>query len=116
LCGELGSATNGASCRGGASTNPANVSVMLDQFKVRRDHSKQVVEIVRDAAGKLSDRFHLLALKELLLDQATCFHGMLVVGDISDEDRHPLARGECVNCVPDVCAWTEGFEECRTLF
>ena len=40
LCGELGPATSGAPCRGGIATNAANVSVMLDQFKVRRDHSK----------------------------------------------------------------------------
>ena len=32
------------------------------------DGGQQVVEVVRDAAGQLSDSFHLLRLPELLLE------------------------------------------------
>ena len=53
--------------------------------------AEQIVEVVRDAAGELADRFHLLRLAQLRLDP-------LFVGDVSDEQQqrgsrpsHPLS-------------------------
>ncbi len=43
-----------------------------------RDHGEHVVEFVRDAAGELADRLHLLGLDELLL-------GGALLGDVLDE-------------------------------
>ena len=49
------------------------------------DHRRQqVVEIVRDAAGELSDRLHLLRLRELHLE-------VLLLGDV-DEMQHQARR------------------------
>ncbi|MGY3456840.1 hypothetical protein ACVWW5_002290 [Bradyrhizobium sp. LM3.4] len=43
-----------------------------------RDHGEHVVELVRDAAGELADRLHLLGLDQLLL-------GGTLLGDVLDE-------------------------------
>jgi hypothetical protein len=40
--------------------------VQLEQLDVAENHRKDVVEVVRDAAGELSHRFHLLRLKQRL--------------------------------------------------
>ena len=37
-----------------------------DELEAAHHGHQQVVEIVRDAAGELADRFHLLGLEELL--------------------------------------------------
>ena len=44
--------------------------VTPDRFEVADDDGEQVVEVVRDAAGELADRLHLLRLPQLLLDRA----------------------------------------------
>ncbi len=45
---------------------------VVDQQKVgiADDRGQHVVEVVRDAAGELADRLHLLALREILLQRA----------------------------------------------
>ena len=49
------------------------------------DRGQHVVEVVRDAAGELADRLHLLALRELLLERA-------LLGDVEGiDDRRLLA-------------------------
>ena len=40
------------------------------RFAVAEDRGQQVVEVVRDAAGELADRLHLLRLVQLRLDVA----------------------------------------------
>ena len=40
----------------------------LQHFEIADDHGEQVVEVVRDAAGQLADRFHFLRVTQLLLD------------------------------------------------
>jgi hypothetical protein len=52
--------------------------VFEQQVAIARNHSQQVVEVVRDPSGQPADCFHFLRLHELLL-QAALF------GDISDE-------------------------------
>jgi hypothetical protein len=88
---------------------------ILDELKVRGDHRKQVVEVVRDAARELVDRFHLLALVKLLLGQPARFHGVLLLGDISEVDREALAGGEHIDRVPGTAASTVRFERDRAL-
>src|SRR5262245_47224700 len=51
---------------------------IVDEFEVCRDHSEQVVEVVRDASGELADSLHLLALLELFLDHAARLDSVLV--------------------------------------
>ncbi len=48
------------------------------------DGGEHVVEIVRDAAGELADRFHLLLLAHLMLQRP-------LLGDVDDVDDHHLA-------------------------
>jgi hypothetical protein len=36
----------------------------LDQLEIARDRLQQIVEVVRDAAGQLADRFHLVGLHQ----------------------------------------------------
>ncbi len=47
---------------------------LRDQLGVREDDSKQIVEVVGDAAGELADRLHLLGLAQLLLERAPLRH------------------------------------------
>ena len=44
------------------------------EAEVPEHRHQKVVEIVRDAAGELSDGFHLLRLPELILYDASLFH------------------------------------------
>jgi hypothetical protein len=41
--------------------------VLFEEWQARREYREQVVEIVRDAAGELADRFHLLRLTKRFL-------------------------------------------------
>src|SRR3546814_13552723 len=56
--------------------------------EIADDNGEKVVEIVRQPAGDLADRFHLLRLDELLLER-------LVVGDIGIDgaDRRDVSGG-----------------------
>ena len=49
---------------------------LLHQIKRADNAGQQIVEIVRDAAGELADRFHLLRLAQLLLGAAQRFGGI----------------------------------------
>ena len=53
--------------------------------RLPRIDRQQVVEVVRDAAGQLADRLHLLGLPELLFDP-------LGRSDVADESREEAAR------------------------
>ncbi len=71
------------------------------------DHRQQIVEVVRDAAGQLAERLHLLALPKLVLrrlefgnvarfeqevDDLALFAAHRPERDIEIGGRHPLAR------------------------
>ena len=58
---------------------------------------------------------HLLTLMELLFHQTARLQGVLVFGDIPEEDREALAGWERIDRVPGLGTWTEHFEEGRTL-
>jgi hypothetical protein len=53
-------------------------------LEITGDHRQQIVEIVGDAAGQLSQRLHLLRLAQLLLEQ-------LALGDVA-QDHQQLVR------------------------
>src|SRR5207248_1668840 len=55
---------------------------LLDKLEVAHDHHEQIVEVMGDAAGELTDGLHLLRLQEFLFEQ-------LALGDAlaSPEDR-----------------------------
>jgi hypothetical protein len=38
--------------------------LLAQQYKVPRDHQEQVVEVVSNAAGQMTDRFHLLRVRQ----------------------------------------------------
>src|SRR5579872_6829148 len=40
----------------------------LEEFEIAGDHGQHIVEIMRDAAGELAHRFHLLRLAKRILD------------------------------------------------
>lgn len=74
---------------------------VLDKFEVSGNHHQQIIEVVGDASRKLTDRLHLLALMKLLLNQVARLDGMLVLGDVSEQDGDTFAGCECMNIVPD---------------
>ena len=47
-----------------------------------------------------ADCLHLLALMKLFLDQATRLDGVLVFGDVSQQNGEAFARRKCVDLVP----------------
>ena len=49
-----------------------------EHFQIGDDRRQEVVEIVRDAAGELADRLHLLRLAKLVFD-------LLAAGEVADE-------------------------------
>ena len=55
----------------------------MEQFKAAGDRRQQVVEIMRDTAGQLADRFHLLRLTKQLLDAGESHRGLLLGGDVA---------------------------------
>jgi hypothetical protein len=58
--------------------------VISQQLQIAHDDGEQIVEIVRNTAGKLPYRLHLLRLAELLLPLAVdgdVFHHRDEVGD-----------------------------------
>ena len=59
----------------------------LEHFQIAEDDRKQVVEVVRDAAGELPDGLHLLGLAQFLLDlSAGC--------EVPDEAREETLPGK----------------------
>src|SRR5258708_27760275 len=107
---QLCSPIDGTPCGRGELMNPAVIRSFLDEFEVPGDHHKQVVEVVRDAARKLADGFHFLALLKLLLDETARLHSVLMLGDVSDIDREALAGGERIDRIPAIAVGAERFE------
>ena len=54
------------------------------QIGIADDRGQHIVEVMRDAAGELADRLHLLALREILLQRA-------LLGGVEREDRRARA-------------------------
>ena len=88
---------------------PALAQSRLHQLERAHDAREQIVEVVRDAAGELPDRFHLLRLAQRLL-------GLLALGDRFGDARFqrlvemlqrrfgPLARGDVLKQHRDLAA------------
>jgi hypothetical protein len=57
----------------------------LDQLQAVREHREQVVEVVRDAAGQLAERVHLLRLAQHAFGVAQPFLVAQPLGDVVDE-------------------------------
>ena len=62
--------------------------LVADDLQVAEDDRQQIVEIVRDAAGQLADRFHLLRMPKLRLHRPALRH---VARDLGEAEH--LARG-----------------------
>ena len=58
----------------------------LQLVEVHQDGGEQVVEVVRDAAGQLADRLHLVRLGELRLH-------LLLLGDVDQIGDRSGRRG-----------------------
>jgi hypothetical protein len=80
---------------------------IFDQLEVSGDYRKQVVELVRNAARELADGLHSLALLKLFFGQAARLHGVLVLGDVPEEDGEAFAGGERIERVPGTAARAE---------
>ena len=66
---------------------------------------EHVVEVVRDAAGEPSDRFHFLGLAKLILRRAQNFFGPLLLGQISREcDAVRILQHGCAHQHRNACA------------
>ena len=63
--------------------------LLAQQVEIADDDGEQVVEVVRQAAGELPDRLHLLALAQLLLQQ-------LAVRDVLDRHHEGAHRAVLV--------------------
>ena len=72
------------------------VDLVAEDLRVPQDHGEQVVEIVRDAAGQMAERFHLLRLLQLRFQ----LHALRLVGEDADDNamscRHRRRLGEIV--------------------
>jgi hypothetical protein len=86
--------------RPGADPSPGDLAVAADD-------GQQVVEVVRDAAGELPDRLHLLRLAELVLEHAAlghvAQHEQMAAGEelgVRADLEHPAAA--VLLAVPDV--------------
>src|SRR5206468_8487797 len=60
---------------------------MEQELAVAADCREEVVEVVRHAGGQPPDRFHLLALPELILALAEYFLALPALGDIAHDRR-----------------------------
>jgi hypothetical protein len=62
-------------------------------FQAARQHRQQVVEVVRDAAGELADRFHLLRLVERGVGGLQRVGDALLLGQVARDlgEAHQLA-------------------------
>ena len=58
-----------------ASGRSLSSSTLGQHVGIEQDRGQQVVEVVRDPAGELAERFHALRLRELQL-------GVLLLGDV----------------------------------
>ena len=67
---------------------PVLRQVRAQQFDVADDHGQDVVEIVRDAAGQLADRFHLLRTEQRLARLLECLPRLTQFGDVVRDAEH----------------------------
>src|SRR5262249_48695028 len=58
-----------------------------ERWKVPRDHRQQVVEVVRDAAGELAERVHLLRMRPLGLRFVQGKLRLAALGDVAGDLR-----------------------------
>src|SRR6516162_6592259 len=86
---------------------------VLNKLEIPGNHHEQIVEVVGDAARELTDGLHFLTLTQLFLDQAAGFDGVLVLGDVSEQDGKAFTRRECVDLVPPGADIAEYFEVCQ---
>lgn len=61
---------------------PALRQALFDHVLRAGDHGQQVVEVMGQAAGELAERFHLLALLQLLADLLERLLPLAVLGDV----------------------------------
>ena len=71
------------------------------QVQAASDALKHVVEIMRDAAGELADRFHLLCLAQLLLAGLKRLLGALPGGDVDQDADDAMGAGRNVKPAGD---------------
>ena len=71
--------------------------VLREQLQVAADHLQQVVEVVRDAAGQLAERLHLLRAAQVLLE-------LLALGDVAARGVELVAFRDTEPAVPAVGA------------
>jgi hypothetical protein len=64
---------------------PIRTQTLEEQIAVTENRRQEIVEIVRDAAGKPADRFHFLRLREFLLEPHP-------IGDVSRDAQDSLDR------------------------
>ena len=90
---QIGGAVGGLDHRAEVFTH-RGISLELHPGKlgVAADCGQDVVEIVRDAAGKLAERFHLLRLQQMLL-------GLFALGDVRDNSN---VADELIGGIPDL--------------
>ena len=83
---------------------------LAEDFDGSGDHGEDVVEVVGDATGELTDRFHLLRLPDLGLGgldlPKPLDHGLGAAAqpDFLLELPHRLAEVECVSAAPGAAA------------
>jgi hypothetical protein len=78
-----------------------------DQRGVTQDHRQQVVEVVRDAAGELPDRIHLLRLAQLFFEAAAIVDVLQRAVDARDHALR-VALGLTDRPHPDPASVTRG--------
>src|SRR3954468_13932882 len=60
-----------------------------EHFRMPAHDHQQIVEVVRDAAGELTDRFHFLHLRELFARALKRALGLALFGDILAHPEQP---------------------------
>ena len=86
----------------------------LDKFEVSGNYHQQIVEVMGDAPRELPDCLHLLALMKSFLDKVACLDGVLVLGDVSEQDSDAFAGLERLDVIPG--AQVERLEGSQALF
>src|SRR5215207_786136 len=65
------------------------LDVLLSQVGAADDYGQKIVEVVRDAPGELTDRFHLLRLEELLACLFELLLGFTLLGQVAGDFCEP---------------------------
>ena len=83
--GEAGAAGDGAAHRLEHARTRRPAAGALEQLQAAGEHREQVVEVVRDAAGQLAERFHLLRLAQRRFGLAQPLLIAQALGHVVDE-------------------------------